>query len=606
MTAVLTLPLLVPLGTAVACLLAWGRPAAQRRLSVAGAAGLLAAGLSLLWTVSARGIAATQAGGWPAPFGITLVADLFAAIMVAVTGLVGLAVAIYGLGTMDARREAFGYHALYHVLLLGVCGAFLAGDVFNLYVWFEVMLIGSFALLALGGERPQMEGTIKYVTINLLASALFLTAVGVLYGVAGTLNLADLARRLPQVAGPGLQTTLAMLFLAAFGIKAAVFPLFFWLPASYHTPPAAVSAVFAGLLTKVGVYALIRVFTLLFVHDPGTTHRLILALAGLTMVTGVLGAVAQREFRRILSFHIISQIGYMIMGLGLYTPAALAGGIFYIVHHIIVKTNLFLVSGAVWRLRGTYALAPLGGLYREAPALALLFAIPALSLAGMPPLSGFAAKLALVQAGLAEAKFAIVATALVVGLLTLFSMTKIWHEVFWKETPEALELDERLLPSNDTEEAGLPAAGALAAGRLTAGAPGVEPPGVGVLGAGPPGAEPRGARTLGAGPPGAEPRGARALGAGPPDVEASGTGLSGVGSPPVSAPGVSPPVVGALLAGAPTRARTVAVFAPIMGLAAITVLLGLVAEPALRLTARAAAQLADPSGYVRAVLGDAP
>ncbi|MDR7555324.1 MAG: Na+/H+ antiporter subunit D [Armatimonadota bacterium] len=535
MTAVLALPLLIPLGTAVACLLAWGRPAVQRRLSLAGAAGLLGAGLFLLWTVAARGITATQAGGWPAPFGITLVADLFAAIMVAVTGLVGLAVATYALGTMDARREAFGYQALYHVLLLGVCGAFLAGDVFNLYVWFEVMLIGSFALLALGGERAQMEGTIKYVTINLLASALFLTAVGILYGVAGTLNLADLSRRLPQVASPGLQTTLAMLFLAAFGIKAAVFPLFFWLPASYHTPPAATSAVFAGLLTKVGVYALLRVFTLLFVHDPGTTHRVILVLAGLTMVTGVLGAVAQREFRRILSFHIISQIGYMIMGLGLYTPAALAGSIFYIVHHIIVKTNLFLVSGAVWRLRGTYALAPLGGLYRDAPALALLFAIPALSLAGMPPLSGFAAKLALVQAGLAGAAYAIVATALVVGLLTLFSMTKIWHEVFWKDAPEVvLEPEERLLPSMGREEAGLPAVGA------------------------------RGVRTAGV-------RGS---------VRSHG-------------------------AGAQARGRTLAMLAPIVGLAVITVLFGLLAEPAFRLTARAAAQLADPTGYVRAVLGDA-
>lgn len=533
MTAALVLPLLIPLATATACLLAWGRPAVHRPLGVAGAAGLLAAGLHLLWAVSARGILATQAGGWPAPFGITLVADLFAAAMVAVAGLVGLAVAVYSLGAVDVRREAFGYHTLYHVLLLGVCGAFLAGDVFNLYVWFEVMLIGSFALLALGGERPQMEGTIKYVTINLMASALFLTAVGILYGVAGTLNMADLSRQLPRAAGPGLQTTLSVLFLAAFGIKAAVFPLFFWLPASYHTPPAAVSAVFAGLLTKVGVYALIRVFTLLFVHDPGTTHRVILVLAGLTMVTGVLGAVAQREFRRILSFHIISQIGYMIMGLGLYTPAGLAGGIFYIVHHIIVKTNLFLISGVVWRLRGSYALPALGGLYREAPALGLLFAIPALSLAGMPPLSGFVAKLALVQAGLADAQFAIVGAALMVGLLTLFSMAKIWHEAFWKDPPRVpAGAEERLLP----EPAGADAGTGVEAHLLP------------------------------------EPAGQDA-GSAPGDL---------------------------------TRGGRLAMLAPVVGLAAITVLLGLAAEPALILATRAAAQLVDPSGYVRVVLGGAP
>jgi multicomponent Na+:H+ antiporter subunit D len=227
-----------------------------------------------------------------------------------------------------------------------------------------------------------------------------------------------------------------MLFLVAFGIKAAVFPLFFWLPASYHTPPVAVSAIFAGLLTKVGVYALIRVFTLLFVQDVGYTHTVILALSGVTMVTGVLGAMAQNEFRRILSFHIISQIGYMILGLGLFTIAGVAGSIFYIIHHIIVKTNLFLLSGVVHFLRGTYELKKLGGIYAAAPGLSILFLIPALSLAGLPPLSGFFAKLTLVQAGLASKEYLLVAAALGVGLLTLFSMTKIWAEAFWKQAPE--------------------------------------------------------------------------------------------------------------------------------------------------------------------------
>ena len=255
---------------------------------------------------------------------------------------------------MDRRREAFGYYPLVHALLLGVCGAFLTGDLFNLYVWFEVMLMASFVLLALGGERAQLHGAIKYVTLNLVSSAVFLAAVGILYGVTGTLNMADLARKLRRDRRTRRSVTaVAMLFLVAFGIKAAVFPLFFWLPASYHTPPGAVSALFAGLLTKVGVYALIRVFTLLFVRDVGYTHMLILVLSGLTMVTGVLGAVAQREFRRVLSFLIIGQIGYMIMGLGLFTPAGLAGPIFYIVDHVVVMTNLFLVTSVVRRLCGT-------------------------------------------------------------------------------------------------------------------------------------------------------------------------------------------------------------------------------------------------------------
>jgi multicomponent Na+:H+ antiporter subunit D len=432
MKALLVLPIVLPLLTAATSLLAWRWRTVQRVLGVIGTASVLALGLVLLQSVWRHGIQSTQMGSWPAPFGITLVADLLSAIMVVLAGLMGLAVAIYSLASIDRQREAFGYYPLLHILLMGVCGAFLTGDIFNLYVWFEVMLIASFVLLALGSERPQIEGAIKYVTLNLMSSALFLAAVGILYGVVGTLNMADLAVKLPEVTPPGLVTTLAMLFLVAFGVKAAVFPLFFWLPASYHTPPVAVSAIFAGLLTKVGVYALIRVFTLLFVQNVGYTHTLILVIAGLSMLTGVLGAVAQNEFRRILSFHIVSQIGYMLMGLGLFTRLALAGSVFYIVHHIIVKTNLFLVSGVAYRLRGTFELKDLGGLYHAHPMLALLFLIPALSLAGIPPLSGFFAKLALLQAGLEMGQYIIVVVALAVGILTLVSMTKIWAEAFWK------------------------------------------------------------------------------------------------------------------------------------------------------------------------------
>lgn len=432
MGVLLVLPILIPLVTAAISFLAFRSRRAQRRLGLAGTGGLLAASLWLLFRVWREGIQAGQMGGWPAPFGITLVADLFSAIMVAVTGIIGFAVTVYSLSSLEEGHESFHYYPLVNILLMGVCGAFLTGDIFNLYVWFEVMLIASFVLLALGGERRQMSGALKYVALNLVASALFLSAVGILYGLTGTLNMADLALKLERREAPGLLLAVAMLLMVAFGVKAAVFPLFFWLPASYHTPPVAVSALFAGLLTKVGVYALIRVFTLLFVQDTGFTHRLILVLAALTMLTGVMGAMVQSEFRRILSFHIISQIGYMIMGLGLFTLAGLAGSIFYIVHHIIVKTNLFLVSGLAHRLRGSFELDQLGGLYLKHPGVAVLFLVPALSLAGVPPLSGFFAKLALVQAGLARDQFIIVAVALFVGLLTLYSMTKIWTEAFWK------------------------------------------------------------------------------------------------------------------------------------------------------------------------------
>jgi len=439
MKLLLILPILIPLATAAVCLLFWRQRAVQRLISTLGSAAHLAAALVLLWTVRQDGIFATQLGNWPAPFGITLVADLFSAIMTVLGALMGFAVGVYSLGSMDRDRESFGYYSFFHFLLMGVSGVFLTGDLFNLYVWFEVMLMASFVLLALGGEKPQLEGAIKYVALNLISSALFLTALGILYGMAGTLNMADLSRQISTEIHTGVVSTLAMLFLVAFGIKSALFPLFFWLPASYHTPPVSVSAIFAGLLTKVGVYTLIRVFSLLFRQDVAYTHTLILVIAGLTMVTGVLGAMAQNEFRRILSFHIISQVGYMVMGLGLFTPLALAGSIFYIMHHIIVKTNLFLVSGVARRLQGSYQLDQLGGLSQSAPGLTILFMISAFSLAGMPPLSGFWAKLILVKASLDITGYLIAATALGVGLLTLFSMVKIWAAAFWGEPPPAAE-----------------------------------------------------------------------------------------------------------------------------------------------------------------------
>jgi multicomponent Na+:H+ antiporter subunit D len=433
MKMLIILPVIIPLGTAILLLFLLRWKTAQRTLAVISAIGQMIVALLLLKLVWENGIQAVQVGNWQAPFGISFAVDLLAAIMVVLAALMGLAVVIYSLVGIDAERQSFGYFPLINILLMGVCGAFLTGDIFNLYVWFEVMLMSSFVLMVLGGERAQMEGGVKYVTLNLMSSAIFLTGLGILYGEVGTLNMADLAYKLSLAPNSNLINITAMLFFIAFGIKAAIFPLFFWLPASYHTPPAATSAIFAGLLTKVGVYAMIRSFTLFFVQDAHFNHTLILILSGLTMVTGVLGAASQFEFRRILSFHIISQIGYMIMGLGIFTKLALAGSVFYLIHHIVVKTNLFLVSGVVNRLKGTYDLKKLGGLYKAYPILALLFVIPAFSLAGIPPLSGFWAKFILIKAGLETSHYLIVITALIVSILTLYSMTKIWNEAFWKK-----------------------------------------------------------------------------------------------------------------------------------------------------------------------------
>lgn len=428
----LVAPIITPLITAILCFFAGEHIWIQRSISLIGQALILLSGVLILIQVQRDGIQVTQLGNWPAPFGITLVADLFSAIMVTLAGLMGLSVIIFSMAHIDSQRERFGYYPLINVLLMGVCGAFLTGDMFNLYVWFEVLLISSFVLLALGGEQRQLSGALKYVTMNIIASMLFLTAAGILYGLVGTLNMADLSQRLPDIEPSGLTTVVAMLFLVAFGIKAGLFPLFFWLPDSYHIPPVPITTIFSALLTKVGVYALIRSFTLLFVQENEYTHTLLLIIAGLTMITGVLGAVAQMEFRRLLSFHIISQIGYLLMGLAIYTPLALAGTIFFMIHVILTKSALFLVSGIIYKLHGTYNLKKLGGFYRSHLWLSVLFLLAAFSLAGLPPLSGFWAKFILVKAGLEDGEYGIVAVALFVSVLTLFSMTKIWSEVFWK------------------------------------------------------------------------------------------------------------------------------------------------------------------------------
>ena len=442
MSNLVFLPFLLPFLTAILALLFWRNRPVQRWLNLVGSLTLLLTALFLLQRVWFEGIQVAQAGSWPAPFGITVAVDLLSAIMVVLASVIGLAVAVYALADIDEQREKFGFHPLFQFLLMGINGSFVTGDLFNLYVWFEIMLIASFVLLSLGSTRRQLSGAIKYVTINLVASAIFVAAIGLLYSLTGSLNMAHLARLIPTIENDGLLTAVAMMFLVAFGIKAGIFPLYFWLPSSYHTPPAAVSGIFAGLLTKVGVYALIRVFTLLFIGNISYTHHVwLLGLAALSMVMGVFGAASQMEIRRILSFHIVSQIGYMVMGLAIFTPLALAGTVFYLIHHILVKANLFLIGGIMNRLQGSYRLGELGGFYQRYPALALLFLIPAMSLAGIPPLSGFWAKLALVRAGLSAGQYGIVAVSLFVSLLTLYSMTKIWSYAFWTERQ-----DDRPLP----------------------------------------------------------------------------------------------------------------------------------------------------------------
>ncbi len=431
-------PLLIPLCAAALTALLRTHIAAQRVVGVSASASLLAVGLMLVARTADGSILVTQMGDWAAPFGIALVVDAFSAIMLAIAGLMALSVSIYAMGPDAAARDRAGFQPLFHSLMLGVCGAFVAGDVFNLYVWFEVMLIASFGLLVLDRTRAQIDGGLRYVFLNLVGTTVFLMAVGLLYGQLGTLNFADLARLAPQAENQGLLAAIGVMFLVSFGAKAALFPLFNWLPAAYHTASMPVAAIFAGLLTKVGVYAILRLFALAYAHDVAFFGPIFAWVAAATMVFGVFGAAAHYDIRRILSFHIVSQIGYMIIGVALLTQAAIAAAILYIVHHIVVKANLFLVAGAIRRENGSFALGRCGGLWRVAPLLAIGFLIPALSLAGIPPLSGFWGKYAVVRAGIEAEAYWLAGIALFVGLLTLYSMIKIWNEAFWKPAPEGL------------------------------------------------------------------------------------------------------------------------------------------------------------------------
>jgi multicomponent Na+:H+ antiporter subunit D len=388
----------------------------------------------LLVAVEREGTVALRVGGWDPELGIVLVADLFAALILVVAMATILVVEIYAIGQ---RRTAWGADPqlagpLLLVLTAGVALAILTGDLFTLFVAFELILVSSYVLLTHQGRRDQIRSGMTYVTMNLFASTLFLIGVAVVYAATGTVNLALLAERIPALPSE-LQWGIGLWFLVVFGTKAAIFPLFSWLPDSYPTAPTTITAVFAGLLTKIGVYALIRFHTLTGMDDLGP---IILTAAGITMLIGVAGALAQDDVKRILSFHIVSQIGYMLMGLGLFSVAGVAGAVLFLIHQIPIKTVLFLVGGLIEEQEGTSALDRIGGLAARQPLLAVLFALPALSLAGLPPFSGFVAKLALVDAGIAEVATPIVLVSLVGSILTLLSMVKIWLGVFWGTEPD--------------------------------------------------------------------------------------------------------------------------------------------------------------------------
>lgn len=429
------LPVLIHMFTAIVAIFFWQKVNMQRIISVLGNSVALILSWKLFIKTWESGILTMQAGGWSAPFGIVFVSDTFSSTLVLLTGISAFCVSIFSTAAVSTQRIKYGYFAIFHFLIMGLNGAFLTGDIFNLYVWFEIVIISSFVLMTLGGRKPQMEGAIKYVAMNMLASTIFLTAIGILYGMTGSLNMADLAIKVAQIENRGLVNVTAILFFVGFGIKSAVFPLYFWLPSSYHTPPSSIAAIFGGLLTKVGIYAMFRIFTLIFVPDDFMLN-LFIFVAIMTLITGALGAISKFSMRRMFSYLIVCHIGYFMAGLGLFTEIALAGAVFYLIHDIIIKTNLFLVSGIIYKARGSTDLRRLGGFFKDYPRLSVLFAVVLFSLVGIPPLSGFWPKVNLFQAALSAKSILLILALIFASFITLYLIAKIWIEVFWKDLPK--------------------------------------------------------------------------------------------------------------------------------------------------------------------------
>jgi len=436
MSALVGLPIIAPVALALVALAA-PRPSFGRRFGIGLAlAGMLGFSIWLVGHVQAEGPLVLSLGGWVVPYGIVLVADTLAGIMLCLSSLTALACMLHGFAESPSRDEHPLRLPLLLLLLAGIHLSFLTGDLFNLFVAFEVFLLASYALMTLEVDAKRSRRALPYVTINLLGSAFFLVTCAFAYGLFGTLNFAEIAIRSTEMVGDVRLDLLGLLLLLVFSIKAGLFPLYYWLPISYPILPSSIAAFYAGMLTKVGIYILIRIFGTVLPPDLSWLHTAIAWAAALTMVIGVLGAVAQNRVQSILSYHIVSQVGYMALAIGLFSPFAFAAAIFYIIHHIVVKATLFLAGGVILRAQRTDDLDRIGGLWKLAPALGFAFLLQALSLAGVPPLSGFWGKYMIVMEGLAQDEWLLVVFSLVASILTLVSMLKIWFGAFWKAAPK--------------------------------------------------------------------------------------------------------------------------------------------------------------------------
>jgi multicomponent Na+:H+ antiporter subunit D len=461
MTALVPLIVTLPLLGAAVALMLGQRRRLQVIVSLASLSAAAVMSAVLLVAVDRNGPAVVKVGGWEAPWGIVLVVDRLSAIMLLIAALMLLGVLIFGVGQglIDGDSEApvSIFHPTYLVLAAGLFNAFVAGDLFTMYVGFEMLLSASYVLLTVGGMGARIRVGITYIVVSLVSSLLFLSAIALIYGATGTVTLALIAERMPQLPAD-VQLILGLLLLIAFGVKAAVFPMSFWLPDSYPTAPAPVTAVFAGLLTKVGIYAILRTQTLFFPDNQFSMPLLV--VAALTMLIGILGALAQADIKRLLSFTLVSHIGYMLFGIAIGTPLAIAATIFYVVHHITVQTTLFLAAGLIDRVGGTTSLSRLGGLLKSAPLVAILFFLGALNLGGIPPFSGFLGKIALFQAGTIIGDpiiYVLMAAGALTSLLTLYALARAWNMAFWRPKREVADFTSTMSASlvEDPQDEGI-------------------------------------------------------------------------------------------------------------------------------------------------------
>ncbi len=433
MNNILVLPMVIPILTGIFLIFLRPYVKVQRVVSFLSIVATIVVSVDILNRIQVDGILRLDFGGWLPPYGILFVADSFAMLLVVTTAIVTGILLIYAFSSVGKAFENMFFYPFVFFLLAGVNGSFLTGDLFNLFVCFEVMLLSSYVLITLGGRKIQLVESIKYVSINVLSSWFFLLAIAYLYGTVGTLNMAHLSVRVAEVGQGPLLTVISIIFLIVFSLKAGLL-LYFWLPGSYSAPPTVVAALFGALLTKVGIYAMFRMFTLIFYHEPGITHTMIGVMAAVTMIGGSIGAIAYNDIRQIVSYNVVIAVGFILVGLAVSTEVAIQGSIYYLIHDMIIKALLFLLAGTMIYLTGTARIEQMSGLIRNYPLLGWLFFITMLSLAGIPPLSGFIGKVYVGQGAIEAGSFGLLAIAFISSIFVLYSLLRIFMNCFWGET----------------------------------------------------------------------------------------------------------------------------------------------------------------------------